>query len=302
MRFHAIYTVLNEADLFAASVASIYDHVDGITVISGYDRDWKGAPHIPEGVVDRVLSREVDPQRKIELIVAAESNEARSRNRAMDFASPRRRSAHVLRQHDGDLPLPEVDYFWIVDADEIYDSADAVRLKAHVAEGRRAFYQVAAVTYFKTWDYRLEGHEEWFTAFVRADRRCGDRRNPYPNLVSRLVYRLPVGRATWSRTLGLERIPPEVGVFHHGSYVGPRERIAAKVRGFSHSDQVPGLWLEQVWDGWTPETTNFHPTVPEAFPKVSRVARNQLPSEITGHDWPAGYLEASHADEKVGEM
>ena len=95
LRVHAIYSVLDEAPLFAASVRSIYEHVDGITVITTHDRDWQGRPCDADELVALVLSRELDPEHKIELAVVNETNEARSRNRAMDLAAPRRRSLRV---------------------------------------------------------------------------------------------------------------------------------------------------------------------------------------------------------------
>src|SRR5262249_9241859 len=105
LRVQAIYGVLDDVPLFAASVASIYPYVSGITVITSHDRDWMGRDREPSPLVATILSRELDPDRKIELIVANETNEARTRNRAMDFAAPPRASIRVRRQSDYDRDL-----------------------------------------------------------------------------------------------------------------------------------------------------------------------------------------------------
>jgi hypothetical protein len=289
LKLHAIYAVLNEVDLFLASVASIYNFVDGITVITEYDRDWTGKPVTPDGLVDTVLDRTVDPERKINLVVTAETNEARARNRAMDFASPSRRSRRVRPQHSADVSLPSIDYFWIIDADEIYEAARIPPLLDYVGHHRKPYFRVAAHTYFKSWNYRVSTLE-WFTAFVRSDKRFGDRRQPFPDLLHRALSHARLAK-TSMRVHGLVNIPASVGVFHHGSYVGPRPRMANKISSFSHSTQIDSSWMERVWDSWTPESRSFHPTDPSAFPSAKRLERNELPDEIGSWPWPPGYFE-----------
>src|SRR6185436_12739632 len=98
-----------------------YDHVGGITVITTHDRDWHGQPRDAGELVALVLSRQLDPEHKIELAIVNETNEARSRNRAMDLAAPRATSLRVRQQHAADGPHETPDYFLIIDADEIYE-------------------------------------------------------------------------------------------------------------------------------------------------------------------------------------
>ncbi len=128
LRVHAIYAVLDEVPLFRASVASVYPFVSGITVITAHDRDWMGEQREASSLVATILDREIDPERKIDLIVTSEINEARARNRAMDYAAPRDRSVRVVRQHDHDPGFTPPDYFLIIDADEIYEATDLQRL------------------------------------------------------------------------------------------------------------------------------------------------------------------------------
>ncbi|HXY93221.1 MAG TPA: hypothetical protein VEP49_12140 [Acidimicrobiia bacterium] len=291
LRVHAIYAVLDEVPLFRASVASIYPYVSGITVITAHDRDWLGERREPGRLVSTILGRHLDPERKIDLIVTNEINEARARNRAMDYAAPRSRSVRVVRQHDRDPGFEPPDYFLIIDADEIYEGVAMERLIAYVARDRRRVYRVPCVRYFKRWNYRIEGYE-WAFAFVRADWRIQHIRGRRANIVRRGAAHIPgMPAAAAARLRGFVDIPADVGVFHHGSYVGPRERIAAKLGSFGHQHQVPDGWLTDVYDPWTPDARDFNPAFPDLFPSAERLDVEALPAEIVDRAWPSDYLE-----------
>jgi hypothetical protein len=290
LAFHAIYAVLNDATLFECSVRSIYDYVDRITVITGYDRDWHGTAVEPDELVERVLSRDFDPERKIDIIVSPETNEARARNRAMEFALPRRAGHKVRSQHEADRIDPGGDYFWIVDSDEIYERVTIPRLQAVVAERRRASYRAAFRTYFRTWNYRVSG-VGFATTFLRRDIRLHAVRNPPTPMLAKLAFRTPgVSYETVHKVGGNLQIPPEVGVFHHGSYVGSDERVVRKATAGGHSDRIVPGWLEDVWRDWSPKSRNFHPTDPNLFESVEFVPTVALPAEIRDYVWPEGYL------------
>lgn len=288
---HAIYVALGEADLLEASARAIYQHVDAITVVTAHDRDWYGRTVAADDLVDRILDRRFDPDRKMSLLVMHETNQARAINRVMDLHTPSGASARVRPMHAADAAPDKVDYFWIIDADELYDESCVTRLLLHVERTRARYYQVASMHYFKSWNHRVT-KPEWFTAFVRADQRLGQIRNPYVGLRSKIVHRLPALSADLrARLLGIERIDSSIGWFHHGSYVGPRARIARKVRSSPHAHQIAEQWLATVYDTWQPDATNFHPTDPGAFPAAERVPTAQLPIEIRGHPWPDGFLD-----------
>ncbi len=292
LRVHAVYVALDEPALFRASIASVYDHVERIVVVTTHDRDWRGIAREPSAIVASVLSRDVDPQRKIDLIVTSETSEARARNRAMDYAAPRPSSLRVRREHDADASYVPPDYFLIVDCDEVYASDDLERLKAFGAARRRPLYRTACVRYFKRWNFRIHGYE-WAVTFVRADQRLPYLRMRKPPLVRRALAKVPgAGQAVRDRLLGYVDIPAAVGVFHHGSYVGPRRRIEQKIESFGHADEVVPRWMEQVYDRWTPSATDFNPAFPGLFAGADAVALEDLPPEIRAFPWPPEYLEA----------
>lgn len=290
---HALYVTLGERDLFEASLASVYDAVERVTVLTTHDRDWRGEPRDGDGLAEAILSRRLDPDRKVELIVTGETNEARARNRAMDFAAPRRSSLRVRAQHDRDGDLRPADYFLIVDADEIWARDSIEALRDWASRDRLPAYHAACVRYFRDWTTRIGGLE-WAPVLQRRDVRATQLRRWTPPRWRRGVVKyapfLPARSRDRLRRIGM--VPAEVAVFHHGSYVGPRERVAAKLASFGHAHEVADGWLERVWDLEPDELVDFHPVWPKLFPDARRVAPAELPAEIAAWPWPAGYLAA----------
>jgi hypothetical protein len=289
-RIHAIYAVAGDHDLFRASLRSIYDQVDGVTVVTGYDRDWSGAERSSAGLVADLLDGDLDPERRVQLIVERETNEARSRNRAMDFAAGSVRSRRVRLQSEHDQMLQPPDYFLIIDADEVYEEGAIDRLREYVTEHPRAIYRVGARRYFKYWTYRVTGLE-YSISLVRADVRLPYLRRLVVPVPRRAVARIPAlpARAR-DLALGFHDVPPDVAVFHHGSYVGPRDRIVGKLASFGHAHEVAPGWLERVWDGFDPAMRDFNPAYPGVFAACEEIAPDDLPVEIRQHAWPVGYL------------
>jgi hypothetical protein len=291
VRLHAIYAAFEDAQLFAASVRSVYDHVDRITVTTNHDRDWRGAPRAASPITALVLSRELDPERKIDLIVTAETNEARSRNRAMDHAAPRPASWHVRREHARDPEFAPPDWFLVVDEDEVWSGDDLERAKAYVRAGGGPVYRTACERYFKRWNYRVTGLE-WLVTFVRADIRLPYLRTRRAALPRRALARVPgMPHRARGALRGFHDIPADVATFHHGSYVGPRERIAAKVQAWGHAGDVTPGWLTDVYDPWTPSARDFNPVYRGSYDAAVEVPVGELPREIAEHPWSAEYLE-----------
>jgi hypothetical protein len=292
--YHAIYLVLNEAQLFEASLRSIYPHITGATVITSHDHDRFDRPVEPDHTVPALLSRDLDPERKVNVLVCAEGDEVSLRNRAMAFALPPSRAAARHGQQPSRARIPTPDWFWIVDADEIYDDGDVHRLKAYVAEHRARAYQVTADNYWRSWNWRIEQRGS-YVVIVAPGVWFGELRHPQVRPRDRVLRRL----ATWGvvprdlsdRWRGIAEVPRDVAIFHHGSYLGDRDRIAAKLERSGHRDQHLADWLDRVWDGWTPDARDLHPFDPPAFPCAQHVATAQLPEAIRTTTWPDGWLE-----------
>ncbi len=291
--YHAIYRILNDGEFLEASIRSIYPHITGATIITSYDRDnWNRAVE-PDGTFVRLLTREFDPERKINLIVTAETNEPMLRNLAMANALPPRgaRRAHTAA---GAAFVARPDYFWIVDADEIWDDQNVARLKEYIRTHRAQAYLVHAWSYFRSWNWQIE-ERGWYVSVVRPGFWFGHIRQWRMGFRVRLGLKIaslrflpqPLGY----RILRANVVPPGVARFHHGSYIGDRGRIAAKLASSPHREDMISAWLERVWDGWGPGLRNFHPLDPERFPVATHVPTSDLPGVITGAPWPPGWLE-----------
>jgi hypothetical protein len=294
--YHAIYVVLNDGEFFPASLRSIYPHITGATVITSYDRDRWDQPMAPDSIIPRILSRELDPDRKVNVIACTEVSEARLRNRAMALALPPRRARRVLPYDKTTTRIVDPDLFWIVDADEVYDDDDVARMKEYVRTHSASTYLMWANSYWRSWNWRVHDQGHYLT-LMRPRVWFGILRHRYPAPFARVAQKLThehlVPRDIGFRASGARFIPRDVAVFHHGNYIGDRARIEAKLFSSGHRDPSHERWLREVWDAWTPDTRNFHPLHPENFPSAEWVPTEKLPPAIVEHDWPDGWIDRS---------
>jgi len=291
--FHAIYLVLNDFRLFPASLRSIYAHISGATVITSYDRDRFGSPVTPDATVTSLLSRELDPERKVNVIIATEGSEAALRNRAMAFACPAPQASRIRDREQGLPVTPRPDWFWIVDADEIYEAAAVHRLKQFVREHRAPAFLAGSYSYWRSWNWRIE-ESSHRVVLVEPGLWFDHLRHLHLSPVARLARKLHHLHIAPDRAaapfIGM-RVPRDVAVFHHGDWIGDRGRIEAKLASSGHRSQFLDGWLERVWDPWTPEMRDLHPFDPPVFPRAEHVSTSDLPAEIRDHAWPDGWLE-----------
>ena len=236
IRIHAIYAVAGDEDMFPASLRSIYDQVDGITVITGYDRDWSGAAWSSDRLVDLLLTVASTPIAGSRSL----SNVRRTRPGAgtVPWTSPQAPRGHVgygVSRRSIARCVPP-DYFLIIDADEVYEAGAVDRLRDYVR--RRPGGSIAlAHRYFKHWTYRVTGLE-YSISLVRADVRLPYLRRLIVPVSRRAIARIPgCRRAARDLALGYRDVPPDVAVFHHGSYVGPRRASPTSSALFGHAHE-----------------------------------------------------------------
>jgi hypothetical protein len=292
--YHAIYLVLNDHELFPASLRSIYPHISGATVVTSYDRDRYGRPVTPDRTIAELLSRDLDPERKVNVLVATEGTEPALRNRAMAFAALPPAAGDRWAPAPGLARIERPDWFWIVDADEIYAEDDVARLKGYVRSHPAVAYRVAADNYWRTWNWRIE-QRGTYLVLVRPGTWFGHLRERHVGLpgraVQKLVHERVVPEGVGWRLQRTRVVPRSVAVFHHGSYLGDRGRIAAKLAASGHAPEFLDGWLDRVWDAWTPDARDLHPVAPPTFPQAHHVPTAALPPEIRDHPWPPGWLE-----------
>jgi hypothetical protein len=279
LRIHAICLALNEDTFITELLKSLYPFCSGISVLSQYDRDWYRHPICPDNTVTKLLEFP-DPDGKIHLVIRKYRDETAARNHEMLALNGR--CANGILTHG--VPKSEVlasheepDYFLIVDADEIYDMDTFGRILAHLQQKKPRGMRVLGYNYVRTWNRRVPPEVVRFKqfGFVRPGVLFTQRRVVTWN-ESRLskvfsMLRLP---DLSSALFGFIDCPPEVGVFHHGCWLGDDDRLRKKITTSSH---------RQNWDA---EVAQQIDSITSVF-----IPRKDLPRNIREGNWPDHYFE-----------
>jgi hypothetical protein len=241
LRVHAIILALNEEVFIKAQLSSIYPFCSGISIITQFDRDWYGKLIKPDKMVEEILNFE-DPEGKIQLVVRRSPDEAAARNMEMlafDKAAYKRILSHGRPMEDIEKFHGPPDYFWIIDADEIYDVATIPSILEYLFNTKPRGLRVTGYNYLRTWNRRVPRSVIDFThfGFLRPGILFEQRRVVSWN-ESRLAkgFRLLHLPDLSKNVYGFKTCPESVGVFHHGCWLGDDARIASKFLKSSHQE------------------------------------------------------------------
>lgn len=280
LRIHAICLALNEEVFIGELLATLYPLVAGISVLTQYDRDWYGRPVRPDSTAAAVLNFP-DPVGKIQLVARRWNDETAARNHELHALGTGRFARGVMphaasRAAVLDLHRPP-DYFLIVDADEFYDVDSFGRIVEYLARRRPRGMRVLGYNYVRTWNRRVPPEVVEFRhfGFVRPGVLFEMQRVVSWN-ESRLAKLLRILRLPdiSARLFGFINCPPEVGVFHHGCWLGDDARLEKKVTTSSHRQT------------WGPAVAQRIDSLRTEF-----VARSALPRNIREGRWPASFFE-----------
>jgi hypothetical protein len=278
-RIHAICLALNEEVFIENTLRTLYPFCSGISVLTQYDRDWYGKPVEPDGMLQRVAQFS-DPEGKIHLVLRRFPDEAAARNMEMYslLARPHRGTQSHGRDWRDIASFHEPpEYFWIVDADEIYDPETVPAILDHLAKLRPRGMRVLGHNYVRTWNRRVPVDEVRFChfGFLRAGVMFENRRVVSWNesRVAKLLGLLKLPDFS-AKLWGFVECPAEVGVFHHGCWLGDDGRLKSKSVKSSH---------QKDWDPGYGAQIDAIRTV--------RVPTAQLPRSIREGTWPEGWIE-----------
>lgn len=182
-------------------------------------------------------TRNIFAKYKIPVIDVEEATEEERRNKALDTLNK--------------------DYCFIVDADELWDPDDLKKIM-NLVKGNRTVECVLAkcYTYWKTPEWRIDPPEPL---------------NPAVLVKSKAVRFVQCRLNNAQVTAFAQNV-----YFHHYSYVGDDARIQQKLAHLGSPackalhNVIPD-WFENVWQKWTPEMENIHPTHPECYKRAVRV-------------------------------
>jgi hypothetical protein len=283
MRIHAIVLALNEEVFIANQLRALYSLCSGISVVTQYDRDWYGRPIEPDRTIALVADFP-DPEGKIHLVLRRYPDEAAARNSEM-LALGARPDRGIL-SHGSSVSRIESfhrppDYFFIVDADEFYDPETLPGILQYLQDRRPRGMRVHGINYVHTWNRRVPREIVPFChfGFLRPGVLFTMRRIVSWN-ESRLQKLLRICRLpdVSARLWGFIECPPEVGIFHHGCWLGGRGRLIEKASKSSHQENNFAAY---------PEMIDTYPT--------TVVPTDQLPRSIREVDWPLEFFDRTDA-------
>lgn len=278
MRIHAICIALNEEPFITALLRSLYDFCSGISVITQFDRDYYGNHVSPDLTIDRVLSYP-DPKGKIHLVCRRYNDETASRNHEMQaiLANPTKGIiSHGVALEDILKFHESPDYFLIVDADEIYDINTLGNIIDYLSSKRPKGMRISAHQYKFTWNQRIPMdviHHQHF-GFVKAGILFEQRRVITWNeqRIKRMCEVLSLPDFS-KRVFGFIDCPMDIGMFHHGSYLGGEAKLIAKFAKHSHQEVNTTEYINNIKN----LSYTFVPT-------------EDLPKNIQEGSWPKSFF------------
>lgn len=241
--FGAVCVVYNDDRWLPYVLASIYPACSKIYFLVG-DRPWNGNRSDNSATLTCIQQFE-DPERKMECIQGNWQSETLQRNAGLEM-----------------VRAEGLDYCFIVDADEIYDTEKLLAMMRYAtAHPDVDCWHMTCLTYWKSERFRIDPPERFKPpVFVRTD---GPQFSHY-----RLV-----------KASKPALIPDAVGVCHHMSYARSDDEIRRKIETFSHADELQPDWYERVWLAWNehPNMLNIHPTHPSAYLRAIPQPVEELP-------------------------
>lgn len=302
----AVIIALNEEQFITACIGAIYSYVQRIYIVTNYDTDYSGRTIPPDATLQKILSFP-DVDKKIVLLAyRGIKDEVVQRNWAMASDKSYSRilrsgfAPHTSSIDDMLVSYRETDYYWVIDADEIYDSQTIPAILDFVSSSRAAAIAVRGYNHFKKWNYRISPKSDhfWQIGFLKSGREFWSRRTLYcPKFIYwlwRIHPRLSEKATEWYKNQ--IKVPEEVGFFYHGSYIGDTSRIRKKMFSSSHCKELGReeieRWISNVWEKWSPGEKNFFfKSNPMAFSEISIIPSSKLPKSIVCADWPKGWID-----------
>jgi hypothetical protein len=241
LRIHAIVLALNEEVFIGNQLKTLYPFCSGISVLTQYDRDWYGRRVKPDRTA-QIVADFPDPEGKIHLVVRRWLDEAAARNSEM-LALATRPDRRIMSHG---RPIESIrdfhrapDYFLIVDADEFYDPASLPKILQYLDVKRPRGMRIYGYNYVKTWNRRVPINIVRFChfGFLRPGVRFKMRRTVSWNeskcaKVLQACHLPDISARLWR----FIECPPEVGMFHHGCWLGGHDRLAMKAAKSSHRE------------------------------------------------------------------
>jgi len=273
VKIAAVFCVYNEEEYLEYAVRSVLSGVEqviiclGLSPYTAYRAEGEGEPYPPDGterIVDR-LAQELS--QKIQVIKGHWPSQLAHRDTGLKRC----------------LELG-MDYFFLVDGDEIYRQDHLKRIRRTLSEHSEAgTFIIKCDTFWRSFHYRIPAQElTWrprrIFKLTRHRRLLGI---PSPH---RLRFK---GINDLNSVGSLYEFPPEDVLFYHFSYARSPSRMREKLATFPHAREILTGWYEKVWAAWPNEREmpNLHPTDPPKFQRAVRRELDDLPEVMRSHPY-----------------
>jgi hypothetical protein len=280
IRVHAIILALNEEDFIYNCIDAIYPFCSGVSVVTQYDRNWRGEMLVPDNTVSNVLSYP-DREGKISLVVRRHIDEAIARNAEM--RSIFTQGSFSINPHDATRKqithrYSPPDYFMIIDADELMDGETIPNVFTWVSRSNAKTINMYGYEYARTWNERVpaEYFMNYRTVFMKAGNYFHARRVASLRLmtIASLLRKIRMPQALINKMLRVATVPKEVGVFHHGALIKSPEKLAMRAK--NHSEKTD-YGHADTWQLGRDQNTEKIPLA-------------DLPKSIRNGNWPEAYF------------
>jgi hypothetical protein len=255
MKIAAMVLVHNGSDFIRACIENVYSSMDRILVLSA-DVPWnaigKYAPDSTRIILHEMESTGRYPKMLVKKINFA--NEIQGRTWGLNFIR---------------MQWSEITHILILDFDEAYSPQGLAGILnfAELYPKAHKFYMTRE-TYWKSLDWRIYPREPYKPLTIHS---TGWELGNYKDGIT--THR-EIGEAN------VMEIPPTVALQHHASWVRANDgKIREKFETFMHSNEIIPGWYEEKWEGWTPETRDFHPTFPSAYHRAIPSDPAEMPAE-----------------------
>jgi hypothetical protein len=246
MRIIADYCTLYGKEYLRESILSINDFVDKIVIFYAAKPSFGFETHFPcPETEDEIKEVAFGASNKIEWIPVGAGSEGQHREMIFE---------HTIGY----------DTLLHIDADEVWDRDSLIGCLEQVRRGT-------------AWRYDIVGMMHFWKSFNHF---CAD-----ANGIAR-IFNLRNDRKTYKEKPFQhvkENSQTLYGKMYHFGYAQKRETIEYKLAIHGHKNDLKPNWLTEVYDKWTPERRNLHPTPYDLWPLAYPFDKNQLPDILKQH-------------------
>ena len=262
MKIGAVYCVYNEDEYIAYSIRSILDFADRVYVLLG------SAPYSAYNAAAREQFRDADQTEAIVRGLAQASPKITLVTGVWDAERDHRNAGLQLCVRD------RMDYYFLVDGDEVYRQDHLERLREDLAAHPEASqFIIKCDLFWRSFRYRIPADDlGWMPRRVFKLTRWSALGKSHLPVPIRCRFTGNNKTNSWG---AVHHVDPQRAIFYHFSFARRPDKMREKLRTYSHAHEVLDGWFERVWMRW-PEQRDMRDLNPVDPPKLPRAVYRDL--------------------------